>query len=208
VSGAAARIILASASPRRRELLAHAGLSFSVQPADVDESVEAGWSPEVAARRLAERKARHVARGAGPADFVLGADTIVALPRPAEAFLLLGKPTQPDEARWMLEQLSGSRHEVITGICVVRSRDGACFVDAERTLVTMRAIRPAEIAAYVESGEWRDKAGGYAIQESADRFVTELSGGGFDNVVGLPVARCLALLGAAGAELADPEGQR
>jgi septum formation protein len=99
----------------------------------------------------------------------------------------------------MLRSLSGTRHAVITGVCVVRTDDGRLFRGHERTLVRMRTITPAEIAAYVESGEWRDKAGGYAIQETADRFVTALEGGGFDNVVGLPVDLTVALLREAGA---------
>ena len=104
----------------------------------------------------------------------------------------------------MLRSLSGTRHSVVTGLCVVRAKDQEALLDAERTWVTMRVISAAEIAAYVGSGEWRDKAGGYAIQESADRFVTALEGGGFDNVVGLPVRRALALLQRAGALVADP----
>lgn len=94
----------------------------------------------------------------------------------------------------MLRALSGTRHAVVTGVCVVRTPGQLALCEAERTWVTMRAITPAEIEAYVASGEWRDKAGGYAIQESADRFVTALEGGGFDNVVGLPVGLALRLL--------------
>ena len=198
-----ARIVLASASPRRRELLARAGLVFEVDPADVDESLSGDPEPLAAARALAERKARAVAlRQSAPA-FVIGADTVVALSpaRPGARRELRGAPGSRAEATAMLRALSGTRHAVVTGVCVVRTPGATALVDAERTWVRMRAIAPQEIADYVASGEWRDKAGGYAIQENAERFVTELEGGGFDNVVGLPVARTLALLRAAGAAL-------
>ena len=196
MSAAGPRLVLASASPRRRELLAAAGLAFEVDPADVDEVFPPALAPAVAARLLAERKARAVARRHAPGALVLGADTIVALER-AGGHAYLGKPADEREAAGMLGQLSGSRHAVVTGLCVVRSADQRAFLDHERTWVTMRALARREIEAYVASGEWRDKAGGYALQESAERFVTALEEGGFDNVVGLPVARALALLAAA-----------
>lgn len=193
----AARLVLASASPRRRALLAQAGLTFEIDPAGVDEEVAAGLDPIVAARVLAERKARAVAERTRGAALVLGADTIVALGEEPGA-TRLGKPAGPAEARAMLRTLSDTRHVVVTGVCVVRTFDRAAWLGSERTFVRMRALAALEIEAYVASEEWRDKAGGYAIQESADRFVSELSGGGFDNVVGLPVALSLALLSAAG----------
>jgi septum formation protein len=207
---AAARLVLASASPRRRELLARAGLCFEIEPAGVAEDLPPGIDPLDAARTLAERKARVVAgRHARPV-FVLAADTVVALGPRAGACELLGKPATASEAAGMLRALSGTRHAVVTGLCVVRAEDQAAFVDAERTWVTMRPLAEREIADYVASGEWRDMAGGYAIQESAERFVTALEGGGHDNVVGLPVARALALLQAAGAppEWRRPPGAR
>jgi septum formation protein len=206
VSAARAALVLASASPRRRELLTRAGLTFTVEPAGVDETFPAGLEARAAARELAERKARAVAARVPGGHFVLGADTIVALEEPGCAPEFLGKPGSPAEAAGMLRKLSGSRHAVVTGVCVVRTADCAAFVDAERTWVRMRALAPAEIEAYVGSGEWRDKAGGYAIQESADAFVLGLEEGGFDNVVGLPVRRTLALLAAAGAPLAEGNG--
>jgi septum formation protein len=207
VSGARPRLVLASASPRRRELLAQAGLAFDVEPAGVDESLPAGIEPVAAARRLAERKARAAAARTRLPALVLAADTVVALPTGPEAWRLLGKPGSPAEAAGMLRALSGTRHAVVTGLCVVRAPDESALVDSERTLVSMRSLEPREIEAYVRSGEWQDKAGGYAIQESADRFVIRLEEGGFDNVVGLPVARALALLAAAGA-LAGPPSAR
>jgi septum formation protein len=194
-----ARIVLASASPRRRELLARAGVEFEIDVPAVDEDVSASLSPEEAACTLAERKARAVlARHEGeplvPARplVVLAADTIVAVGSDADA-RLLGKPADAAEARSMLRALSGTRHRVVTGVCALSPGVSAC-TSFERTWVTMRTIEPHEIEAYVESGEWRDKAGGYAIQENADRFVVSLEEGGFDNVVGLPVALALSLI--------------
>lgn len=190
---AAARVVLASASPRRSALLRSAGLHFEIDPAHVDESVAEGLAPVAAARELAERKARLVAaRTAAPA-LVLGADTIVAVPDGA-GYELLGKPVDERDAARMLGRLSGTRHLVVTGVAVVAAATLAACVDHEETWVTMRPLAADEIAAYVAGGEWRDKAGGYAIQESAESFVTGLAGGGFDNVVGLPVARTLGLL--------------
>ncbi len=199
-----ARVLLASASPRRRELLGAAGLEFTVGPVPVDEDLAEFADPAAAAVELATRKALAAARVRGPQDgpwLVIGADTIVALEREGR-FELLGKATDEREADQMLASLSGTRHQVITGVCIVRSADLSRWSGYERTFVHMREITAAERAAYVASGEWRDKAGAYAIQESADRFVTRLEGGGFDNVVGLPVELCLSLLGAAGAQFA------
>jgi septum formation protein len=199
------RVVLASASPRRRELLEQAGIAFEVVASDADESVAPDLSPEDAACVLAERKARAVAANR-PDAIVLAADTIVAVGGEQDPALasarqvpvrMLGKPADPDEARGMLRAISGTRHRVITGVCALRPR-GKAFIGFERTWVTMRRIEPAEIEAYVASGEWRDKAGGYAIQENADRFVTRLEEGGFDNVVGLPVALAKRLLELAG----------
>ena len=201
--------ILASASPRRRALLEQAGLAFEARPTDVDESLPPGIDPEAAALELAERKARAGARafeqaaapgGGGPPKdaraLVIGSDTIVAVGA-TDGWRLLGKPADAEEAASFLRALSGSEHRVVTGVCVVTSPSGSARAEAETTRVTMRVLTAGEISDYVASGEWRDKAGGYAIQESADRFVTELAGGGFDNVVGLPVERTLRLLQAA-----------
>lgn len=221
----AIELVLASASPRRRELLARAGIVFTIEPAAIDERVAAGTPAERAALELACAKARAVAArrfAAGrPAALVLGADTIVVLGQGQDE-RLLGKPRDASEARAMLAALSGSRHRVITGVCALapargdgRAPSGPSgsagegtpgagspgeHTGAETTWVTMRVISARELDAYAASAEWRDKAGGYAIQESADRFVTRLEGGGFDNVVGLPLALALALLERAAAE--------
>ncbi len=190
----APRLVLASASPRRRQLLLEAGLAFEVDPGDVDESVPPGVAPEDVAVLLAERKARATLRRHAGADAViLAADTIVAVDR-ASGPEFLGKPADAREAEHMLRMLSGSRHRVVTGVCALAAARGAAVTGWERTWVTMRTLAPAEIDAYVESGEWRDRAGGYAIQETADRFVTRLEEGGFDNVVGLPVRLALDLV--------------
>lgn len=204
---AAPRVVLASASPRRSALLGAAGLVFSVDPAHVAEDVPPGTAPVAAARLLAERKARCVAARTTPPALVLGADTIVAVPVTG-GFQLLGKPEDEHDAARMLRLLSGTRHLVVTGLCVAEAGSVALHVEHEETHVTMRALTPADIAAYVQSGEWRDKAGGYAIQERAEAFVTALEGGGFDNVVGLPVARALGLLAAAGGERLAPPAPR
>lgn len=185
-------IVLASASPRRRELLREAGLSFEVAPAGVEETFLPDRSPQENARALACEKARQVA-GRRPGAWVVGADTVVAVPA-GGGWDLLGKPGGEDEARAMLARLSGTRHQVVTGVCVVAPGGESERADCETTWVRVREITAAEREAYVASGEWRDKAGGYAIQETADRFVTGLEGGGFDNVVGLPVGLTLRLL--------------
>ena len=193
------RLILASASPRRHALLREAGLEFEIEPADVDES-HPGGEPGDVATDLARRKVEEVvSRHRGERLWVLGADTVVGVRGPEGRYTLLGKPADPEEARAMLRSLSDTRHVVATGLWLAASHGEPGEGDVERTWVTMRPLGEAEIEAYVASGEWRDKAGGYAIQETADRFVTRLEGGGFDNVVGLPVARTRDLLDRAGA---------
>ena len=177
--------------------MTRAGFEFDVRPTDVDEELEGDWDPTEAARELAGRKAMAGARVRVDEDptpaLVIGSDTIVAAPV-GDGWVLLGKPADEGEAAAMLRTLSDTTHRVVTGVSVVAVPGLVAATDSETTEVTMRALSDAEVAAYVESGEWRDKAGGYAIQESADRFVTKLAGGGFDNVVGLPVALTRELL--------------
>ena len=190
--------MLASASLRRHRLLAEAGGEFRIVPSDVDETMDLALDAGLVAEDLALRKARAVAEREGCRDaIVLGSDTVVVLGgdgAPDRRFL--EKAAGPDEARSMLEALSGSRHRVITGVAVIDARTGMELKRHEVTHVTMRELTRGELEAYVKSEEWQGKAGAYAIQETADRFVTGLEGGGFDNVVGLPVALTLALLGA------------
>ena len=191
--------MLASGSPRRKQLLEDAGFNFEILVSGIDESYGAFEQPAEVAEELALRKAQAVAELLDGDDvLVLGSDTIVALAVDG-AWKLLGKPVDQREAEEMLSELSGSRHAVITGVCVVRGVDREAFTASECTWVTMREISPVEVKSYVASGEWEDKAGGYAIQESADAFVSSLEGGGFDNVVGLPVGLVRGLLSVADA---------
>lgn len=198
-------LILASASPRRHRLLAEAGLVFEIEPADVDETIDSSLESGEVAEDLARRKAaavaqRHLERGLERSTAVIGSDTIVVLGSlEGGSRRFLEKAADEGEAREMLQALSGTRHRVITGVAVAFLEPGDAFPRTaaahETTWVTMRDLAEDELAAYVASGEWRGKAGSYAIQETADRFVTGLEGGGFDNVVGLPVALTLRLLG-------------
>lgn len=188
-------IVLASASPRRRELLERAGARFRVDPAHVDETPPQGASPEEAARAIARRKALAVAARAGAGDVVLAADTVVA----AADGELLGKPADAADARRMLAKLCGTTHRVVTGVCVVRAGEARAADASETTFVTMREADDDEIDAYVATGECFDKAGAYAIQETGDRFVTRVEGS-WSNVVGLPVETAQRLLREAGAE--------
>lgn len=182
-----ARIILASASPRRRELLTRLGEPFEVMAPDVHEDVDPHTSPERAAEILAERKAVAVANLLREG-IVIGADTLVALD--AER---IGKPVDREDAICILRRLSGRRQRVITGVCVLDVASGRKAVGSETTWVTMRPMTETEIEEYVDSGEAMGKAGAYAIQETGDRYVENVEGD-FDNVVGLPLGLVRRLL--------------
>lgn len=172
------RLVLASASPRRSELLKSAGFEFTVRAAAVDESVRDGEDPEAHVQRLAWDKA--CAASPEPGEVVLGADTVVVIGNE-----ILGKPTDPADAARMLHLLAGRKHQVITGICF---RAGArASTDWAATQVWMTAIPDAEIDEYVATGESMDKAGAYAIQGIASRYVEKIEGS-YTNVVGLPIA--------------------
>lgn len=173
-------LILASASPRRRQLLGQLGRPFEVVPADVDETEPPGMAPQAVAETLAERKAQAVARQRAEG-LVLGADTIVT-----DGTRIYGKPRDRDHAIETLSRLSSRPHWVITGVCLVDARTGRARTASDRTRVTMRAMTREEIEAYVDSGEAMGKAGAYAIQETGDRFVTQVDGS-LSNVVGLPM---------------------
>ena len=202
------RLILASASPRRAELLRAAGFEFRVIAPDIDESVMAGESPEQYARRLAETKARAVFAQGG-CDPVLAADTVVVIDG-----IPLGKPTDEADAARMLRMLSGREHVVITAVCLMtgegpaeagrhdsrtpestagvvpgfsRAGGGRVHIVVARTSVAFAPLSDTVIGRYVDSGEPCDKAGAYAVQGLAARFVTRIEGS-YSNVVGLPVA--------------------
>ncbi len=196
-------LVLASASPRRQELLRNAGIPFTVQPADIDETPLASEAPRECAERLAREKALAVWR-TRPQDLVLGADTIVVVDQ-----TILGKPANADDAVRMLRMLSGRVHNVITGVCLVeavagrqlsaadsavprsyeilRSEKRELRTGSETTLVTMSKLSEDEIREYIATGEPMDKAGAYAIQGMASRWIPRIEGD-YSNVVGLPVA--------------------
>ena len=183
-------LILASQSPRRSELLRNAGVDFEVQAVDVDESLRPDETPHEYVRRLALDKAVAALKTAPAGAVVLGADTTVLVDGQG-----LGKPVDKDDARRMLRLLSGRTHEVITGVCVARL-DGETIVaqlESETTEVDFILMNDAEIEAYIATGEPMDKAGAYAIQGRASRWIPRVRGCYF-NVVGLPVARTCAML--------------
>ncbi|HYB08138.1 MAG TPA: Maf family protein [Alphaproteobacteria bacterium] len=180
-------LILASASPRRLELLRQIGVTPErVEPSAIDERALARELPRAHALRLAEAKARVVA-GGHPGKFVLGADTVVALGR-----RILPKALDEKTARSCLAMLSGRRHRVIGGVALLNP-GGRAVTRAVTTIVAFKQLEPGEIDAYIEAGEWHDKAGGYAIQGRAAAFVRFLSGS-YSNVVGLPLYETMALM--------------
>jgi septum formation protein len=191
------RLLLASGSPRRRDLLARAGISFDAWPADIDESPALDETPDDTARRLAREKALAVARRAGPhpARLVLGADTVVVIDGEG-----LGKPVDPRDAVRLLSRLVGRTHRVVSAVSVVRSDTLEARQTRVESAVTLRPAETAEIEAYVATGEPLDKAGAYALQGEGRRFVTRVEGSE-TNVIGLPMDETLALLRALG--LAD-----
>jgi septum formation protein len=172
-------LVLASASPRRQELLRNAGIPFEVQPAHTPEDPLPREGAKDCAERLAREKALAVAKQR-PRDVVLGADTVVVVDGQ-----ILGKPVDAADAARMLRMLSGREHKVITGVCVVAN--GQSSVASETTTVTMSEISEKEIADYVATGEPMDKAGAYAIQGIASRWIPRIEGD-YSNVVGLPLA--------------------
>jgi septum formation protein len=178
------KIILASNSPRRRELLTQIGLPFTVAPSDADESVLPGESPEAYAVRVALEKARIAAERAGEG-IVIAADTIVAI-----GDIILGKPADAGDAKHMLELLAGKEHRVVTALAVMDAATARCAARISTTRVWFRELSGREIAAYVATGEPLDKAGAYGIQERGALLVERIEGC-YSNVVGLP----LSLLG-------------
>lgn len=194
-------MILASASPRRQELLSRAGFSLSIEPADIDEERMTGEAPVALVERLATQKAQATLAAHGVLEqdeALLAADTIVWTGNE-----VLGKPASAEDARHMLRELAGQTHHVSTGVCLIVGRTDATplmrsFV--ETTAVTFLPLSDAEIDAYVATGEPMDKAGAYGIQNRARAFVSHIEGD-YSNVVGLPIARVIREL----ADLASDE---
>lgn len=189
-------LILASASPRRADLLRAAGIPFETAPADIDESVLAGESPAHYVLRLAREKAQ-AAAATVPGRIVLAADTTVVVDGE-----ILGKPEDAADARRMLELISGRVHEVLTGVALLvpsEASDGepTCEVEIARSHVRVAELTPVEVDWYIASGEPFGKAGAYAVQGRASRFITHLDGS-HSNVVGLPIAVVHAMLARAG----------
>jgi septum formation protein len=183
------RLILASASPRRRTLLQEAGIAFDAIAVDVDERPLAGEAPDAYVQRLAREKAL-AGRAQYPHAPVLGADTTVVIGRE-----ILGKPIDDAEAARMLDRLSGRAHDVLTAVALIWSAGDRVAID--RTEVWFKPLSPDDIAQYVATREPRDKAGAYAIQGGAAAFVQRIEGS-YSNVVGLPMAVVLQLLREAG----------
>ncbi|NMA46349.1 MAG: septum formation protein Maf [Lentisphaerae bacterium] len=179
-------LVLASASPRRRELLARAGVPLQVRTAEVPEAPLAGESPEALVQRLAGAKARAVA-ATMPGRLVLGADTIIVF-----AGQVFGKPADLPAARAMLRAFAGRRHEVLSGVCLVRDCIEHCWL--ARTTVRFRPLNDADIDAYFALVNPLDKAGAYGIQEHGEMIVAGIDGL-LSNVIGLPVEEVLSLLG-------------
>jgi septum formation protein len=189
-----AEIVLASASPRRVELLQSAGISVSVRPSGIDEDLLPNETPEAHAMRLARDKARDVAK-LGNGRFFIGADTIVVSGKE-----IMGKPQNAADAERMLRALSGSVHQVITGFSVIDTVSNSEITAAVKTLVYFKELRDDEIHAYIASGCPFDKAGAYAIQGDAAHMIRKIEGS-YTNVVGLPlceVVEALRTLGALG----------
>ncbi len=182
------KLILASASTRRAHILREAGIPFEALATQVDESRRGNESPAAFVSRLAEAKARAAAERTSDPAIVVGADTEVVVDG-----IVLGKPASADDATQMLRRLSGRTHEVVSGLAVLRLPGNETRLEQEVTRVTFAPLSEEEIESYVASGEPFDKAGGYAIQGRAGRFVTRVEGCYF-NVVGLPLPRLYRIL--------------
>jgi septum formation protein len=181
------RLILASKSPRRSELLKQAGLTFSVIPSDFDESTVALSNPDSYVITLAESKALDISRK-HPAAWVIGADTIVLIDHK-----IMGKPGSGKEAFDMLQRLSGKMHQVLTGYCICCKKKNNFFSETVKTDVHFKKLNDTEINWYIQTGEPFDKAGGYAIQ-GVGTFLVRSINGSYTNVVGLPVCEVMQYL--------------
>ena len=185
------RLILGSASPRRRDLLAQIGVTpDEVRPADIDETPRKAEPPRAYAARLAREKAAAIAVDAGDDDLILTADTVVAMGR-----RILGKPDDEAQAAEFLYMLAGRRHRVMTAVALRRGTQ--VWERLVETQVRFKRLSDADISAYIRSGEWRGKAGGYAIQGIGAAFIPAINGS-YSNVVGLPLPEVAGLLTGAG----------
>lgn len=185
------KLILASSSPRRAQILLDAGFDFTIQPANVDESLAPGEAVEAYVARIAQAKAHAVAGRAladGTPAIVIAADTVVLAGKQ-----ILPKPKDADDARRMLRLLNATTHEVLTGLFVIRAYDGISFAHLERTRVEFTRISDIDIDAYIQTKEPFDKAGAYGIQGIGGRFVRKVDGCYF-NVMGLPLSRLWEIL--------------
>jgi septum formation protein len=185
------KLILASSSPRRAQILRDAGFDFTIQPANVDESLAPGEAVEAYVARIAQAKAHAVAGRAladGTPAIVIAADTVVLAGKQ-----ILPKPKDADDARRMLRLLNATTHEVLTGLFVIRAYDGISFAHLERTRVEFTRISDIDIDAYIQTKEPFDKAGAYGIQGIGGRFVRKVDGCYF-NVMGLPLSRLWEIL--------------
>jgi len=191
------RLILASKSPRRYELLKQLGLDFDVIPSKVEEDIIRGESPGKHAIRLAKAKALDVGNRF-PDDWVIGADTIVYVDR-----IILGKPKNREEALEMLRMISGKEHRVLTGFSVRHRKKGKSECEAVETAVKVKLLSPVEMEWYVNTGEPFDKAGGYGIQ-GIGSFMIESINGSYTNVVGLPLCELIQMLVRMGAVIFPP----
>ena len=185
------KLVLASSSPRRAQILRDAGFDFTIQPANVDESLAPGEAVEAYVARIAQAKARAVAGRAladGTPAIVIAADTVVLAGKQ-----ILAKPKDAEDARRMLRLLNATTHEVLTGLFVIRAYDGISFAHLERTRVEFIRISDIDIDAYIQTKEPFDKAGAYGIQGIGGRFVRKVDGCYF-NVMGLPLSRLWEIL--------------
>ncbi|OQY19662.1 MAG: septum formation inhibitor Maf [Desulfobacteraceae bacterium 4572_35.1] len=180
-------IILASASPRRQELLASIGISFQVIPSHIEENHRAGESPSAFVLRLSEEKAAEVAQRANiTGRWVIGSDTIVLCDDD-----IIGKPTSTQDSARMLRRLSGRSHQVLSGYAIIDRDNNTCLKRCVTTEVTFRTLTQDEIEGYIATGEPADKAGSYAIQGIGSYIVTSINGS-YTNVVGLPMAHIVS----------------
>lgn len=179
-------LILASKSPRREEILRNAGFSFEIVPSDKDEIIIPNLAPSKVAGMIADAKAKDIAFRFGDNNIIVGADTIVVIDND-----ILGKPSGKEDAFYILNKLSGARHKVITGVCIIKDKLKISFT--ESTVVEFYPLSRSQIEEYIETKEPFDKAGAYGIQEKGALFVKKINGDYF-NVMGLPIARLARIL--------------